>query len=58
MQTPIVGGSIIPERGVPGIRHNLHLGVSYGGLVLLGGGRLDNRIISAMRDQYRLAELR
>lgn len=57
-QALVEGCGIIPERCVSRVHHHLNLSVSQASHVLIDSGWFDNRIISAMRDQYRLAELR
>ncbi len=57
-QALVEGRRIIPERCVSRVRHHMNLSVSQAILVLIDSGWFDNRIISAMRDQYRLADLR
>lgn len=56
-QTMVEACRIIPETCVSG-RHHLDLRMRYSSLVLIDDGWLDNRIISAMRDHYRLADPR
>ena len=57
-QAPVEACRIIPKGCVPRIRHDVNLRVSHARLVLIDSGGFDNRIISAMRDQDRLADLR
>jgi len=57
-QALVQGCRIIPERCVSCICHHLNLSVTQASRVLIDSGWFDNRIISAMRDQYGLAELR
>jgi len=42
---------------VPRIRHHVNLRVSHARLVLVNDGWFDNRVIGAMRNQHRLADL-
>ena len=49
---------VIPESRVSRSRHHLNLPVHYPGLVLIDDGLFDDRILSAMGDQYRLADPR
>lgn len=54
---PIEGRRLIPERCMSRFRH-VNLCVSDAGFVLIDSGWPDNRVINAIRDQYRLADLR
>jgi len=55
-QAPVEACRIIPKRCVPRIRHHVNLRVSHARFVLVDDGWFDNRVISAMRNQYRLAD--
>ena len=56
-QAAVEGCRVIPERCVSRVRHHLDVSVSQANLVLIDCGRFDNGITSAMRNQYRLADL-
>jgi hypothetical protein len=58
LQTPVERWRIIPERCVPRIRHHLNLRVSNARLVLFYDGWFDDGILSAMCNQYWLADFR
>src|SRR5205085_9761058 len=58
LEISIVRWRIIPESCVPRVRHHLNFRVRDARFVLIGGGCLDNRISDAVRNQYRLADLR
>ncbi len=49
---------IIEERRVPGVRHDVDLRVRDGCSVPIDNRRFDDCVGCAMRDQYRLANLR
>ena len=57
MQAFIEARRIVPERCVPRLRQ-MNLRVRHRRLVLIDGGRFDNRICDAMCNQHRLADLR
>ena len=57
VQTFIEARRVVPERCVPRLRQ-MNLRVRHRRLVLIDGGRFDNRICDAMCNQHRLADLR
>ena len=52
----IEGRRVVPETSVSGIWKYLNLSVGDDGLMLIDGGHFDDRILSTVRDQCRLAD--
>ena len=57
VQAFIEARCVVPERCVPRLRQ-MNLRVRHRHLVLIDGGRFDNRICDAMCNQHRLADPR
>jgi hypothetical protein len=51
-QALVEGCCIVPERCVPGVRHQVDLSVSHGSLVPIDSGWFDDPVRTAMRDQH------